>query len=178
MGTRRIICRICMGGRGFRFGCGRRDCRILGSCMEGIMGMCCRRGFGRCLLLIVRVFCSFSVFWCNRYTSCNDLHTKPMFPQPDFPVENFAGTKSVVISTVSIIGGKNPFLGVAYMAVGAICWALGLVFLLRHMIKPRFVCCVFVSFTSTFTNHVNAFFGVQEIGRSHLLVVESAAGEG
>ncbi|KAJ3047885.1 hypothetical protein HK097_011080 [Rhizophlyctis rosea] len=55
----------------------------------------------------------------------------------NFPVENFAGTKSVVISTVSIIGGKNPFLGVAYMAVGAICWALGLVFLLRHMIKPR-----------------------------------------
>ncbi|KAJ3032288.1 hypothetical protein HDV00_007710 [Rhizophlyctis rosea] len=55
----------------------------------------------------------------------------------NFPVENFAGTKSVVISTVSIIGGKNPFLGVAYMAVGAICWALGIVFLLRHMIKPR-----------------------------------------
>ncbi|KAJ3175802.1 hypothetical protein HK101_010580, partial [Irineochytrium annulatum] len=55
----------------------------------------------------------------------------------NFNVSSYGGTKSIVISTVSILGGKNPFLGVAYMAVGALCWVLGIVFLLRHMIKPR-----------------------------------------
>lgn len=49
----------------------------------------------------------------------------------------FSGTKSIVISTVSILGGKNPFLGIAYVVVGTICWVLGIVLLLRHMIKPR-----------------------------------------
>ncbi|KAI8618555.1 ligand-effect modulator 3 family [Chytriomyces sp. MP71] len=55
----------------------------------------------------------------------------------DFQVNTFGGTKSIVISTVSVLGGKNPFLGVAYIVVGIVCWILGLVFLLRHMIKPR-----------------------------------------
>ncbi|KAJ3020631.1 hypothetical protein HKX48_000477 [Thoreauomyces humboldtii] len=54
-----------------------------------------------------------------------------------FDVTRFSGSKSIVISTVSILGGKNPFLGIAYMTVGVICWVLGLIFLLRHMIKPR-----------------------------------------
>ncbi|KAJ3096828.1 hypothetical protein HDU97_005496 [Phlyctochytrium planicorne] len=55
----------------------------------------------------------------------------------NFDVNSYGGTKSIVISTVSILGGKNPFLGVAYIVVGALCWVLGIVFLLRHMIKPR-----------------------------------------
>ncbi|KAJ3315759.1 hypothetical protein HDU76_002111 [Blyttiomyces sp. JEL0837] len=55
----------------------------------------------------------------------------------NFDVSTYGGTKSIVISTVSVLGGKNPFLGSAYIAVGVICWVLGLMFLLRHMIKPR-----------------------------------------
>ncbi|KAI8911955.1 CDC50/LEM3 family [Powellomyces hirtus] len=54
-----------------------------------------------------------------------------------FDVNKFSGTKSIVISTVSLLGGKNPFLGAAYITVGVICWVLGLAFLFRHMIKPR-----------------------------------------
>ena len=50
---------------------------------------------------------------------------------------SFGGTKSIVISTVSILGGKNPFLGVAYLVIGSICVLLGLLFLARHIIKPR-----------------------------------------
>ncbi|KXS19927.1 Lem3/Cdc50 [Gonapodya prolifera JEL478] len=57
--------------------------------------------------------------------------------QSNFEVARFGGTKSVVISTVSLIGGKNTFLGVAYIVVGVVCWAFGLAFLARHLIRPR-----------------------------------------
>jgi hypothetical protein len=54
-----------------------------------------------------------------------------------FSVTRFGGKKSIVISTVSFLGGKNPFLGIAYMVVGAVCLLLGVLFLARHTIKPR-----------------------------------------
>jgi len=54
-----------------------------------------------------------------------------------FDASLFSGTKSVVISSISVIGGKNPFLGQAYITVGVICWIFGIILLLRHMIRPR-----------------------------------------
>jgi hypothetical protein len=57
----------------------------------------------------------------------------------NFPVTEFGGTKSLVISTRTIIGGKNPFLGIAYVVVGGICVLLGAIFTVTHLIKPRFV---------------------------------------
>jgi hypothetical protein len=55
----------------------------------------------------------------------------------DFPVAGYDGTKSIVISTTSWLGGKNTFLGTAYITVGTICIVLGIVFLLKHQISPR-----------------------------------------
>ena len=55
----------------------------------------------------------------------------------DFPVDIFGGTKSIVISTRTVIGGKNPFLGIAYIAVGGICIVLGALFTVTHLVKPR-----------------------------------------
>lgn len=55
----------------------------------------------------------------------------------DYPVWQFGGTKSVVFSTVSFIGGRNPFLGIAYIVVAGICVLFGLLLTLRHLIKPR-----------------------------------------
>ncbi|KAF1834654.1 Lem3/Cdc50 [Decorospora gaudefroyi] len=54
-----------------------------------------------------------------------------------FPVEKYSGTKSILISTRTVMGGKNPFLGIAYLVVGGICILLGAVFLATHLIKPR-----------------------------------------
>jgi len=55
----------------------------------------------------------------------------------NFPVESFNGKKHVVLSTTTWIGGKNPFLGYAYIVVGAICFIQGIVFLLKHRLSPR-----------------------------------------
>jgi len=54
-----------------------------------------------------------------------------------FDVDSFGGTKSIIISNVSAFGGKNPFLGIGYIIVGSISLLLGLIFLIKNMIKPR-----------------------------------------
>jgi len=57
----------------------------------------------------------------------------------NFPVEQFSGTKAIVISTVAWIGGKNPFLGWSYVATAGLFMFLALAGTLRHVIKPRYV---------------------------------------
>jgi len=49
-----------------------------------------------------------------------------------FPVAPFAGSKSLVVSTMSWAGGKNPFLGIAYLVVGSLCVALAAAFWVRQ----------------------------------------------
>ncbi|KAI9179573.1 alkylphosphocholine resistance protein lem3 [Blastocladiella emersonii ATCC 22665] len=63
--------------------------------------------------------------------------TYTMEIEDNFEVKSFGGTKSVVISTVSFMGGKNPFLGYAYIVVGAVCIILAVVFAARHLYSPR-----------------------------------------
>ncbi|KAF1814470.1 CDC50 family protein-like protein [Eremomyces bilateralis CBS 781.70] len=54
-----------------------------------------------------------------------------------FPVTTYGGTKSIMISTRTVMGGKNPFLGIAYVVVGGLCILLGALFTATHLIKPR-----------------------------------------
>jgi len=55
----------------------------------------------------------------------------------NFPVKPYKGTKSIVISTVSWIGGKNSFLGWAYVAAAALFVFFAVAGTARHLIKPR-----------------------------------------
>lgn len=45
-----------------------------------------------------------------------------------FDVTKFGGTKSFAITTLSWLGGKNPFLGTVYLAVGCVSFAAAIVF--------------------------------------------------
>ncbi|KAK7261794.1 hypothetical protein RIF29_28114 [Crotalaria pallida] len=49
----------------------------------------------------------------------------------------FGGTKTLVVSTTTWIGGKNPFLGMAYLFIGGLSLALAVGFILLYVIKPR-----------------------------------------
>ncbi|KAG8582022.1 hypothetical protein GDO81_007894 [Engystomops pustulosus] len=52
--------------------------------------------------------------------------------QYNYPVLSFDGRKRMILSTISWMGGKNPFLGIAYITVGSICFFLGVVLLIIH----------------------------------------------
>lgn len=54
-------------------------------------------------------------------------------------MDDFHGTKSILISTRTVMGGRNPFLGIAYMAVGGVCILLGAIFTVTHLFRPRSV---------------------------------------
>jgi len=54
-----------------------------------------------------------------------------------YPVQDFSGTKSIVFSTTTWIGGKNDFLAIAYLVVGGICILLAILFGLKHWLCPR-----------------------------------------
>lgn len=50
-----------------------------------------------------------------------------------FPVRKFSGSKKIVLSTTTWIGGKNTFLGAAYITVASICILLGIGFAVKEM---------------------------------------------
>uniref|UniRef100_A0A0D9Z1B1 ALA-interacting subunit n=1 Tax=Oryza glumipatula TaxID=40148 RepID=A0A0D9Z1B1_9ORYZ len=58
--------------------------------------------------------------------------------QNNYNTYSFGGSKALVLSTTSWIGGKNNFIGVAYLTIGGLCifLAVGFVVLL-YMVKPR-----------------------------------------
>ncbi|KAI1056125.1 hypothetical protein LB507_002647 [Fusarium sp. FIESC RH6] len=66
--------------------------------------------------------------WAGTYDLIIDDH---------FPTREYKGTKSIIISTRTVVGGRNPFLGIAYVVVGGVCILLGTVFTVTHLIRPR-----------------------------------------
>ncbi|OMO85640.1 hypothetical protein CCACVL1_10065 [Corchorus capsularis] len=57
--------------------------------------------------------------------------------QNNYNTYSFGGKKKLVLSTTSWIGGKNDFLGIAYISVGGLCLFLAVSFILLYILKPR-----------------------------------------
>ncbi|KAJ5726499.1 uncharacterized protein N7483_007856 [Penicillium malachiteum] len=55
----------------------------------------------------------------------------------NFPVTEYDGTKSILLSTRTVLGGRNPFMGIGYVVVGGVCVLLGALFTVAHLIRPR-----------------------------------------
>lgn len=55
----------------------------------------------------------------------------------NFVVSTFDGKKKLVLSTTSWVGGKNSFLGIAYIIVGGACLLLALLFRVKEVYCPR-----------------------------------------
>lgn len=55
----------------------------------------------------------------------------------NYPVSMFKGTKSLVISTTTWIGGRNPLIGLSFIAVACLCFLLALLITAKQLIAPR-----------------------------------------
>jgi hypothetical protein len=67
---------------------------------------------------------------------CSVLFTSSSNPL-EFNTTLYSGTKSMLLSTRTVMGGRNPFLGIAYIVIGGICILMGALFTATHLIKPR-----------------------------------------
>ncbi|KAF8412661.1 hypothetical protein HHK36_000629 [Tetracentron sinense] len=57
--------------------------------------------------------------------------------QNNYNTYSFDGKKKLVLSTTSWLGGKNNFLGIAYLTVGGLCFFLAMAFAVIYLVKPR-----------------------------------------
>lgn len=57
--------------------------------------------------------------------------------QNNFNIYEFGGKKQLVLSTSSWSGGKNRFLGRAYLCVGGFCLFVAISFTFMYVLKPR-----------------------------------------
>ncbi|GEQ71892.1 hypothetical protein JCM33374_g5578 [Metschnikowia sp. JCM 33374] len=55
----------------------------------------------------------------------------------NYPVSVYGGTKSLVITTNSILGGRNMSLGIIYFIIAVLCLVSAVAFFLQYLIKPR-----------------------------------------
>jgi len=55
----------------------------------------------------------------------------------NYPVTGFDGKKAIVLSTLSFLGGKNPFLGIAYIVIGFLCVAMAILFAIKQRFNAR-----------------------------------------
>ena len=69
----------------------------------------------------------------NFYFDYIVLRRKFLIKHADYPVDNFRGRKSIFISELSWLGGRNLFLGIAYIITAVVSIVTGIVLLVIHL---------------------------------------------
>lgn len=80
---------------------------------------------------------TFFKLYSKNTTATFSLGTYEVQIQLNYPVSIFGGTKTMVITTNSVFGGRNMTLGVIYFIVAVLCLVCAIGFFLQHLIKPR-----------------------------------------
>ncbi|PKA64091.1 ALA-interacting subunit 3 [Apostasia shenzhenica] len=65
----------------------------------------------------------------------NDIVTVTL--ENNYNTYSFGGKKKLVLSTATWLGGKNNFLGIAYLTVGGLCFLLATAFTLVYLVNAR-----------------------------------------
>ena len=47
--------------------------------------------------------------------------------------------KALILTTTNWLGGRNQFLGIAYIVVGVICLIFALIFVIKQLTCPRYI---------------------------------------
>jgi len=82
--------------------------------------------------------------------------------QNNYNTYSFGGKKKLVLSTTSCLGGKDNFLGSAYLFVGGLCLFLAVCFILVYVLRPRW---------ERFKNLINcSFFSADDSKSSYVLM--------
>ncbi|CAL9207562.1 unnamed protein product [Musa hybrid cultivar] len=71
----------------------------------------------------------------NQDLKANDIIMVTL--ENNYNTYSFNGKKKLVLSTSSWLGGKNDFLGIAYLTIGGLCFFLATAFTVVYLVKPR-----------------------------------------
>lgn len=73
----------------------------------------------------------------GKITSTMEKGDYVMEIQNNYPTSIFHGEKHFVLSTTTMLGGKNPAFGILYLATGGCLMFFGIVILIGHLFWPR-----------------------------------------
>lgn len=73
--------------------------------------------------------------WINQPIRAGDSVTFRI--NANYVVTRFQGSKSLLLSTTSIFGGRNPYMAPVFIWVGVFCLVAGSFFTLKHTLRPR-----------------------------------------
>lgn len=80
---------------------------------------------------------TFYKLYSHNQTTTLSSGTYEMVIGMNYPASVYGGTKSVVISTNSILGGRNMSLGIIYFIIAVVSLVCAVAFFLQYLIKPR-----------------------------------------
>lgn len=80
---------------------------------------------------------TFYKLYAKNSTTDLSLGTYEMDIALNYPVSVFGGSKSLVITTNNVLGGRNLSLGIIYIIVAVVSMLCAIVFFFHHLINPR-----------------------------------------